>query len=160
MNVSIHQIPRGRFAVLLVVAALVLAFPTVTQAVPIQAISVTVTTLYDGQHVGVRFEDGEREMLRLKGIEVPACFQAQAAQRTSELIQARVTFLELSSTPRDERTNELVGYLWSDSVLINLALVSEGYAFPNGEGSRYDQNLKAAGEVSEKRAVGVYAKAC
>jgi endonuclease YncB( thermonuclease family) len=156
----ITRILLMRALVILLTAAIALSLPSTAAAVPVQSIAVTVTVYYDGERVQVRFRDGAYDVLRLKGVDVRFCDQDRAIQRTRDLTQNRVTYLELATVARDPGTNELVGYLWVADVLINLTLVSEGYATANGVSSRYEQSMNAADASAVSRGLGPRIHSC
>jgi micrococcal nuclease len=96
---------------------------------PVRAISnSTITRIVDGDTI----ECGRRGRVRLIGIDAPESdqepFGSQATAALSALIQpGSVVQLELDVETRD-RYDRLLAYVWSDGLLINWALVRQGWA--------------------------------
>jgi endonuclease YncB( thermonuclease family) len=139
--------------------ALTLAWPRVALAQPLQSIVVTVTANHDGQLLDIAFRNGQRDVLRLAGIDVPACVRQEAIARTQELMAGRGTSLELTGQSRDD-AGQLLGYLWIDAVMLNRLLVAEGYAAPAQGNWQYGESLRAAADGAQARGLGFWSRAC
>src|SRR3954454_24814526 len=104
--------------------ALLLTWPRVALAQPLQSVVVTVIGNHDGERLDLVFRTGQREVLRLAGIDVPECVRPGAIARTQALMEGRATSLEPTGQSRDDG-GQLVGYLWVDAVMLNRQLVAE-----------------------------------
>lgn len=83
----------------------------------------------------IELANGER--VRYIGIDTPEtrhprkgkeCFGPEATERNRQLVEGKFVWLEQDQTNRD-RYGRLLRYVWVDDVLINEALVKEGYAY-------------------------------
>ncbi|MGH9893999.1 MAG: thermonuclease family protein, partial [bacterium] len=96
---------------------------------PVRATSdCTITRIVDGDTI----ECGRRGRVRLIGIDTPEAdqepFGSQATAALSALIQpGSVVQLERDVETRD-RYDRLLAYVWSDGLMINWALVRQGWA--------------------------------
>jgi micrococcal nuclease len=93
----------------------------------------------DGDTIIVQLPDGERERVRLIGIDTPEsvdprrpveCLGEEAAKRTQELLAGRRVLLAFDPTQglRD-RYRRLLAYVFrDDGLFVNETLIAEGYA--------------------------------
>ncbi len=81
----------------------------------------------DGDTVVLRIGNEERDT-RLVGINTPEadeCFYAEAVDRARSLLEDATVGVDEVGTDQFDR---LLGYLWLEDEMVNLTLVSEGYA--------------------------------
>lgn len=126
---------------------------------PLQKIAVSITDIYGGELVGVTLRGGQQETVRLAGISITRCVEGSAAARTRALTGGRWGYLELSSQQRDTY-GYLVGYIWIDTVVLNVDLVRNGVAVPIGGPSRYQQDLTSARNAARAGAAGGWGSGC
>ena len=127
---------------------------------PLQTIAVSITTdVYGGGLVDVMLRGGQQETVRLAGISIKPCVLAGATAVTRDLAGGRWGYLELSSQQRDTDDN-LVGYIWIDTVLLNVELVRNGVAVPISTPSRYQSDLNSARDVARSRVAGGWGNGC
>jgi endonuclease YncB( thermonuclease family) len=121
-------------------------------------LSVLVTGVESGEVLDIRY-DGHPARLRLIGVAVPSCMIGDAGRRVDVVARGRVALLEMDSVTLDS-ANEVLGYLWIDEVMLNIRLVSEGYAVFDSDGMnvRYDPEFLAAGNVASRGRYGLWAR--
>ena len=93
-----------------------------------------VVRVTDGDTVRVRIDGGREERVRYIGIDTPEvtsdeCFAREAAAFNERLVGGREVRLETDAEERD-RYGRLLAYVYAGDVLVNAALVREGYAQP------------------------------
>lgn len=97
-----------------------------------------VVRVVDGDTIDVRRADGSIARVRYIGVNTPEtvdprrpveCFGKEASARNTELVGGKTVLLEkdLSETDQYDR---LLRYVWVGDMLVNAALVSEGFARP------------------------------
>lgn len=94
-----------------------------------------VVGVVDGDTIDVLI-DGKKERVRYIGMDTPEtvdpyrpeeCFGKEASKRNSELVLGKEVRLEKDVSERDEY-GRLLRYVYTGDMLVNLELVSEGYA--------------------------------
>jgi endonuclease YncB( thermonuclease family) len=95
----------------------------------------TVTHVVDGDTIRVEI-DGQEYRVRYIGIDTPEtvdprgpvqCFGEEASERNRQLVEGKVVGLERDVSETDE-FGRLLRYVWVGDVMVNAALVEEGYA--------------------------------
>ena len=130
---------------------------------------VTLLRVIDGDTLEVRRSDGERDTVRIIGVDTPEVSggteplgPAATARLTALLDGAAAIFLEADRTERD-RFDRLLRYLWirdqsGQHHLVNAVLVAEGLArvwtFPPDE--RYLDTFTAAQDAAQAARLGVW----
>ena len=139
--------------------------------VPDGAERATVERVVDGDTVVVDL-DGERERLRLIGVDTPEtvapgrpvdCFGPEASAWTTEALPAgAVVWLEADPTQADrDRYDRLLRFVWTDSgALVNRELVELGYAREDtyDEPYRYRDEFVALEEAAEAQGAGLWGR--
>lgn len=112
-----------------------------------------VTTVVDGDTIEVTYSDGDRERVRLIGVDTPeidweemraGCYGFEARSFLSELIKGESIRLETDSTqPRYDTYDRLLAYVYipdeeTEDELANLTLLKEGYAREMTVGEPYE----------------------
>ena len=125
---------RGAVLIILCLASIPTLFPTQNQ-LPDRG---TVTFVYDGDTVRIRFADGVSRKVRLIGIDTPELsdrredilLRAQIARRFA-LHHLRNREVRLSyDWPLYDRYGRVLAYLWTDAaVLFNRLILEKGIAF-------------------------------
>ena len=96
---------------------------------------VKIVRAVDGDTIKVEI-NGKIEPVRYIGIDTPEtvdprktvqCFGIEASKKNKELVEGKMARLEKDITDRD-KYNRLLRYVWLDDVLINQALVEQGFA--------------------------------
>ena len=119
----------------------------------------TVVRPIDGDTVLLRLEAGGEERIRLIGIDTPEsvsrqrpveCFGPEAKHRTAELLPAGTRVRVERDVEARDVYDRLLAYVVraDDGILVNLLLVSEGYA----ESARYAPNLAHQPELDRAEA--------
>lgn len=99
------------------------------------AVAAPVVRIVDGDTIIVRL-DGQQQRVRYTGVNTPEsvdprravqCFGKEAATRNRELVGGKTVWLEKDVSETD-RYGRLLRYVSVDGVLVNAALVGEGYA--------------------------------
>ena len=93
-----------------------------------------VVRVADGDTVRVRIDGGREERVRYIGVDTPEptageCFADEATAANARLVEGRAVRLVPGEERRD-RYGRLLAYVYSGDVLVNAALVREGYAQP------------------------------
>jgi endonuclease YncB( thermonuclease family) len=125
----------------------------------LQSVAVRVADVPGANVLTIALQGGQMDTVRLAGINVPPCIQSDAIARVSGLTLNRTVYLELASQQRDGMGN-LVGYVWVDTVMLNVLLVSEGLAAPTTGAARYQQNIDNAGYAAAGRSRGGWGSRC
>ncbi len=126
---------------------------------------VKVVVVNDGDTITV-FWGGKREKVRLIGIDAPELQQSPWGQRAKKYLSDLVSSsqwtvsLEFDVEKRDVH-GRLLSYVWtSDKRIINVQMLSEGYAmlytFPPN--IRYVDEFKKAQEEARKKGLGIWGK--
>jgi micrococcal nuclease len=99
------------------------------------AVAAPVVRVVDGDTIVVRL-DGRQQRVRYTGMNTPEsvdprrpvqCFGKEAAVRNRQLVEGKAVWLEKDVSETD-RFGRLLRYVSVDGVLVNAALVAEGYA--------------------------------
>jgi micrococcal nuclease len=103
--------------------------------------------------------DGAEIDVRLLGINAPEadeCFYDAATDHLTGLLQAQTVEVEVIGTDQFGRT---LAYLWMGGALVNLSLVSDGYAIATtpGEGDTTGNDLISAEDDAFSDRVGLWA---
>ncbi len=107
----------------------------------VDLVAVELARVIDGDTISVRLPDGSTDTIRYIGIDTPESaapgqpvepFALAASARNEELLRAGPLFVTADITDRD-RFDRLLRYVWVEQptgglLLVNLALVAEGYA--------------------------------
>ncbi|XHX80156.1 MAG: thermonuclease family protein [Stenomitos frigidus ULC029] len=110
---------------------------------------------------GVPTQPDLTERIRLEGIDVPDVGQQPwgpaAKAQLEKRLRHQTVRLETDAEPRDAIGRRLA-YVWQGSVLLNEALVAEGYALatPHPPNSKYDQRLARAQERARVLGLGIW----
>lgn len=113
---------------------------TVVQAprLPASGEQAEVVRVVDGDTIDVRRADGSVARVRYIGINTPEtvdprrpveCFGKEASARNGELVTDQTVLLEKDVSETDQY-GRLLRYVWVGDLLVNAALVGEGYARP------------------------------
>ena len=96
---------------------------------------VKVVRVVDGDTIEVLI-NGKTESVRYIGIDTPEtvdprkpvqCFGVEASKKNKELVEGKMVRLEKDITDRD-KYKRLLRYVWVDDALVNLVLVTQGFA--------------------------------
>jgi micrococcal nuclease len=130
-----------------------------------------VLTVIDGGTLRVRLDGGSVEMVRLRGVTVPAtasststagCFGPEAAARLALLAPAG-SAVELDvEAPERDADGHLLAYVWRKDALlmVNEQLLAEGYAMvPPTLADDYMEQFTHAQEVARSHNLGIW-RAC
>lgn len=123
---------------------------------------VRVIRVVDGDTIEI--EGGER--VRYIGIDTPEtvdprktvqCFGVEASAKNKSLVEGKSVRLEGDVTDRD-KYGRLLRYVWLDERLINLELVSEGYAhsYPYPPDVKYQDKISAAERAAREAGRGLW----
>lgn len=123
---------------------------------------VKVTRVIDGDTIEI--EGGER--VRYIGIDTPEtldprkpvqCFGVESSKKNKELVEGKTVRLEKDITDRD-KYNRLLRYVWLDDTLINLALVTGGFAYSYSypPDIKYQDKFVAAQKEARETKVGLW----
>jgi micrococcal nuclease len=110
---------------------------------------------------GVPTQPDLTERIRLEGIDVPDVGQqpwgTAAKTQLEKRLHHQTVRLETDAEPRDAIGRRLA-YVWQGSVLLNEALVADGYALatPHLPNSKYDQRLARAQERARVLGLGIW----
>ena len=168
MGKDFAKVPRRPRAALLVVAAAGTAVgvgacgvddsSTPTGLPAVTLLAVTLLEVVDGDTLDVRTVDGAEDTIRLLGINAPErddCLGDRATERLTALTDDAA--LAVESDGRDE-FGRLLAYVWADDVLVNLALVAEGFAVtPAVDEHRLEATLTAAAADARDAGIGLWA---
>lgn len=132
--------PGGRLASVLLAAVLVLAgcASSTPSGPPRSGGAGVVVGVVDGDTVDIAF-DGTEERVRLIGVDTPEsvahdrpvqCYGAEASHRLAELLPGGTPVRVERDVEARDRYGRLLGYVYrsGDDLLVNLALVEQGYA--------------------------------
>lgn len=133
-----NKITKKSFSILSVISALIIflfSYFSPTKA-PIFTDTALVKTVVDGDTLKVEY-NGKIERVRMLGIDTPESVHPDASKNTQEgkiasnytkkLLENKSVKLEFGTEKRD-KYNRILAYVWLDDELINLKLVSDGYA--------------------------------
>lgn len=110
---------------------------------------------------GVPTQPDLTERIRLEGIDVPDVRQqpwgTAAKAQLEKRLRHQIVRLETAAEPRDAIGRRLA-YVWQGNVLLNEALVADGYALimPHAPNSKYDQRLARAQERARVLGLGIW----
>jgi len=117
----------------------------------------SVSRVIDGDTLVLR----DSQKIRLSGINAPEkgeCYYEEASKRLESLVLEGDIFLEMDKTDTDKYRREL-RYVYREGALINLMMVSEGYAVAfdkyKNDTKRYDE-LKRAEETARQQNLGLW----
>ncbi|MEZ5382723.1 MAG: lamin tail domain-containing protein [Microthrixaceae bacterium] len=122
---------------------------------------VDVVEVIDGDTLEVRRSDGQRERVRLIGINTPEqgeCLAEEATERLRSLAGDTTVRMAADRTDRDGY-GRLLRYLYADDVFLNEQMVADGLALAR----RYEpdtaqsQRLEAAQRGAQRREIGQWA---
>jgi micrococcal nuclease len=143
----------------------VLIFLTSCQpAVSSQGFNAEVKQILSGREfevAGVSAQPDLTERIRLEGIDVPDVAQqpwgAAAKAQLEKRLHHQTVWLETDAEPRDAIGRRLA-YVWQGGVLLNEALVADGYALatPHLPNSKYDQRFARAQERARVLGLGIW----
>lgn len=154
----------ARLNALLVPVALALFLISCQAAMPSSGLTVAVQKIVSGRDIevaGIPAQPELTERVRLEGIDVPDVDQqpwgAIAKAQLETRLHNQTVLLETDAEPRDA-TGRRLAYLWQGKVLVNEALVAEGYALvaPHPPNSKYDQRLVHAQERARVLGLGLW----
>ncbi len=136
--------------------------PTLTLAPPGDGDRARIVWVYDGDTVDAETLSGERDKVRLLGINTPErdeCFAETASRVLRELVKDEVVTMTSDVTDRDQY-GRLLRYLWlDDGTFLNELLVLGGYAlardFPPN--SSYADTLARAQRIAQDEGRGLWA---
>jgi micrococcal nuclease len=112
------------------------ASPTATPYVRPGLVPARVTRVVDGDTIHVEV-GGKDYRLRYIGIDTPetvdprrpvGCFGKEASEQNRRLVEGRIVGLEKDVSETDS-FDRLLRYVWVEDVMVNSALVEQGYAF-------------------------------
>lgn len=153
----------SRFMRAAVLAAVLLVLGSVApvgsaSAATLGPVTVVVLRVGSGDSLSIMFGRSE-ESLRLDGIRIPPCMAAEAAARVYGLAAGRAGLLEYDRASYSA-TGELRGYLRIDGVMLNLVLVSEGYAVqaPGAPNADFDLEVLAAQRAAQAERLGLWGR--
>lgn len=101
-----------------------------------------VVRVVDGDTIRVVLDSGTEDTVRLIGVDAPERGEPGYEDATvflDDLLLHRVVWVETDVEQRDHY-GRLLGYVWIDGAMANLALVESGHAVP----AEYPPNLKYA----------------
>jgi micrococcal nuclease len=98
----------------------------------------SVVEVFDGDTISVR-RNGELEKVRFIGVDTPEtkdprkpvqCFGEEASRYTKTMLEGRQVRIEIDPTQGErDRYSRILAYVWrDDGLMINRALIEEGYA--------------------------------
>ena len=130
----------------------------VASAASLGPVTVVVLRVASGESLGIMFGRSE-ETLRLDGIRIPPCMAAEATARVYGLAAGRAGLLDYDRTAYSA-AGELRGYLRVDGVVLNLVLVSEGYAVqaPGAPNADFDLEVLAAQRAAQAERLGLWGR--
>lgn len=150
----------SRFAL---AALLLLLWSTAAPVPPASAqqaapVAVVVLRAEGGDSLRVMFGRVEKS-LRLDGVRVAPCMAAEATTRLHGLAAGRAALLDYDRVSY-AATGELSGFVWIDGVMLNVLLVSEGYAVyrPGTSTSAYDREAVAAQQAAATDGAGLWSR--
>lgn len=132
--------------------------------VPSQGLTVEAKHIISGREfevAGVVAAPDVTERIRLEGIDVPDVSQQPWGEAAKAYLEQRLrnqtVLLETDAEPRDAIGRRLA-YVWQSRVLLNEALVANGYAIvtPHPPNSKYDQRLIHAQAYARVLGLGVW----
>jgi len=126
---------------------------------------VKVVRVVDGDTINVEI-DGKVEPVRYIGIDTPEtvdprkpvqCFGVEASKKNKELVEGKMVRLETDITDRD-KYNRLLRYVWLGDILINQALVDQGYAksYSYPPDVKYQDKFVAAEKKAREDKLGLW----
>ena len=121
-------------------------------------VAVLVLRIEGGDSLTIQFGSAQKA-LRLEGIRVAPCMAAEAANRLDGLAAGRAGLLDYDRGLY-AATGELAGYAWVDGIMLNLVLVSEGYAV-RGVGAAnaaFDREAIAAEQSARAQGLGLWSR--
>lgn len=143
--------------------------PTTYPALPSGLQQVKVMRVVDGDTIDVQI-DGKVEPVRMLGINTPEtglgqreleCFGREASAWTKALLSGQTVLIEFdASQGRRDQYDRLLAFVWlEDGRLINLELISQGYAFEYipPTPTRYQEVLRAAQREARAAQRGLWA---
>jgi endonuclease YncB( thermonuclease family) len=153
-----------RFQIAAVFAASALTLLThVADAPPVSAqwdgpVATLVTRVEDGNLLTVKF-GSDQKVLRLDGLRLGRCMGSDATQRLHGLVAGRAIQLQYDRSAL-ATTGELAGYAWVDGVMLNLILVSEGYAVRSSGApeATYDREVVSAERNAQALGLGLWSR--
>ena len=149
---------------LMVKAAFFMLLAGCQPAMPSQGLTVDVQHVISGREfevAGVAAAPDVTERIRLEGIDVPDVSQQPWGEVAKAHLEQRLhdqrVLLETDAEPRDAIGRRLA-YVWQKGVLLNEALVKQGYAIvaPHAPNSKYDQRLAHAQEYARVLGLGLW----
>ncbi len=118
-----------------------------------------VVTVYDGDTIKIRFEDGHERKVRLIGIDCPEIGDPNKKKSLQALLAKRFAFhclfrktVELTyESEREDKYGRLLAYVWIEGKLFNEFILNQGFAevfwaFPYKLKERFIQVQNAARE--------------
>jgi endonuclease YncB( thermonuclease family) len=114
----------------------------------------TVTRVVDGDTIRVEI-DGQEYRVRYIGIDTPetvdprrpvGCFGREASERNRQLVDGKIVGLEKDISETDD-FDRLLRYVWVGDLMVNAALVEEGYALA----STYPPDVKYADQFASRQ---------
>lgn len=142
--------------------------------VPDDARRAEVQWVHDGDSFDVRFVnpdhgDGDRDEVRLQGIDTPepgACFSDEARDALIDLLKGRQVMVHADwdggrfEDGRDQYFR-LIADVWLDGQLVNVDQVAKGFAVARSSGGAFDDAISKAQQNARDNAVGLWApEAC
>lgn len=127
-----------------------------------EAGAVKVIRVIDGDTIEI--EGGER--VRYVGIDTPEtvdprkpvqCFGIEASNKNKELVEGKMARLEKDITDRD-KYKRLLRYVWIDDILVNQALVEQGFAksYSYPPDIKYQDKFVAAEKKARENKLGLW----
>jgi endonuclease YncB( thermonuclease family) len=121
-------------------------------------VAVTIVRIEDGESLTIKFGSAQKA-LHLDGVQVAPCMADEAANRLYGLAVGRAALLDYDRASY-AATGELAGYAWVDGIMLNLVLVSEGYAI-RGVGSsnaEYNRQSAQAERAAQTQGLGLWSR--
>lgn len=136
-----------------------------TDVIPQSGELVKIVRVVDGDTINVEI-DGKVESVRYIGIDTPEtidprkpvqCFGIEAAKKNKELAEGKMVRLEKDITNRD-KYDRLLRYVWVGDVLINQALVEQGFAksYSYPPDVKYQDKFIAAEKQARENKIGLW----
>jgi endonuclease YncB( thermonuclease family) len=123
-----------------------------------QPVAVLVLRIEGADSLTIEFGSSHKT-LRLDGIRVAPCMAAEANNRLYGLAAGRAAQLDYDRASYAQ-TGQLSGYAWVDGIMLNLVLVSEGYAARDGGVANvtYDRDIATAELSARSQKLGLWSR--
>lgn len=119
----------------------------------------TCIAVADGDTITVRLPNGEREKVRVWGIDAPEGAQehgAAARAKLTELVRGKLVRIEYNERDKYHR---ILGRIYTDGVYINLKMVKTGYAWHYAYFAPAADDIRRAEAAARQAHIGLWSAA-